>query len=321
MVGPPETKSPPTVGAAGGQDSSSLERRLNRYGNAKRHTGSVIQDIGPERALRLGLPFKRIRECGDLLRFRDYYTRGEIKLAGANFCKKHLVCSLCAIRRASRTMASYLERFQAIKRDRPDIRPYLATMTVRNGHDLGERLDHLLASLRLLNRRRNNARQPSIMDAVLGGVYSIEVTHSDDSGWHPHVHAIWISTDDAMQGATMRLREEWEKITGDSFMCDVRRIEPQHDLPEDIDPHSGGFAEVFKYAMKPSELGTDNLIHAYPFLMGRRLIGSFGLFRGVQQPHDLADDLSPYHGLPYFEFFAKFVGGSYTIFGAPPHVS
>lgn len=311
MDGPPETKSPPTVAAVGGQDSSSLGRRLNRYGNAKRHTGNVMADIGPERALSLGLPYKRVVECGDWMRFRDYYTIGEVKLAGANFCKKHLVCSLCAIRRASRTMASYLERFEAIRKDRPGIRPYLATTTIRNRDDLGEGLEHLTSSLRLFHRRRNNKRQPSLMHGVLGGVYSIELTQSDATGWHPHAHAIWLTTDDAMEDATMRLRREWEQITGDSFMCDVRPIEAQHDLPPDIDPHAGGFAEVFKYAMKPSELGAEKLVHAYPYLAGKRLIGSFGLFRGVPEATDLADDLSECDGLPYVEFLARYVAGVY----------
>jgi hypothetical protein len=269
--------------------------------------------MGKERALVLGLRWTRIIECGDWLRFRDYYTVGQVKLAGSNFCKKHLVCSLCAIRRASKLMASYLERYQVIRKTRPEISAHLATLTVKNSHDLGAVLSHLLDSLRLLNRRRNNKRQPSIMHTVEGGVYSVELTHDPATGWHPHVHAIWLSSDPAMhdQSSTFRLRTEWERITGDSFMCDIRPIQQDSDLPPDIDPHAKGFAEVFKYAMKPSELGADRLIEAYPHLAGKRLIGSFGLFRGVPEPDDLADDLTNLDGLPYEEFLARFVAGSY----------
>lgn len=312
-MGPPETKNPPPVAAGEGQKPSDFGKRLNRYGTAKGHTANVMAAMGQERALALGLRWKLITECGDWMRFRDYYTVGQIKLSGSNFCRKHLVCSLCAIRRASRLMASYLERYQVIRKTRPEISAHLATLTVRNSHDLGEVLSHLLDSLRLLNRRRNNKRQPSIMHTVVGGVYSVELTHDPVTGWHPHVHAIWLSADPAMheQSATFRLRAEWEQITHDSFMCDIRPIAQDLDLPPDIDPHAKGFAEVFKYAMKPSELGTDKLIEAYPHLAGKRLIGSFGLFRGVPEPDDLADDLTSLDGLPYEEFLARFVAGAY----------
>jgi hypothetical protein len=269
--------------------------------------------IGKENALALGLRWTQITECGDWLRFRDYYTIGQVKLAGASFCKKHLVCSLCAIRRASKLMAGYVERFQVIRKSRPDLSPHLVTITVRNSHDLQAVLAHLLDCLRTLHRRRNRHNQPSIMHSIEGGVYSVELTHDPATGWHPHVHAIWLSRDPMMfdQAATLALRREWEQITSDSFMCDIRPIRPETDLPDDIDPHAGGFAEVFKYAMKPSELGATMLAQAYPVLSGKRLVGSFGLFRGVPEPVDLADDLTALDGLPYEEFLARFIAGSY----------
>ena len=312
-MGPPESKNPPPVAAGEGGKSSDFGKRLSRYGNAKSHTAALLDGIGPERAAALGLRWKAITECGDWLRFRDYYTVGQVKLAGSNFCRKHLVCSFCAIRRASRHMASYLDRYQVIRKERPEIDAHLATLTVRNDHDLERVLKHLLDSLRLLHRRRSNHRQPSIMHRVLGGVYSVELTHDPATGWHPHVHAIWLSPCPEMHDASMTfaLRKEWEQITHDSFMCDLRPIRPEEDLPDDIDPHAKGFAEVFKYAMKPSELGPERLAEAYPHLAGKRLIGSFGLFRGVQEPSSLADDLSGFDELPYIEFMARFVAGRY----------
>lgn len=272
--------------------------------------------MGKTKALALGLPYTRILECGDWLRFRDYYTIGQIKLAGASFCKKHLVCSLCAIRRASRLMASYVERFQVIRKSRPDLSPVLVTLTVRNSHNLEEVLAHLLASLRTLHRRRSRNNQPSVMHSVEGGVYSVELTHDPRTGWHPHVHAIWLMSQhhSAVNDDTWAMRElspEWHRLTGDSYVVDARPIRAQTDLPDDIDPHAGGFAEVFKYALKPSELGADRLVEAYPHLSGKRLIGSFGLFRGVPEPTDLADDLTGLEDLPYEEFLARFISGAY----------
>lgn len=312
---PPESKTPPTIAVAEGDKQSDLSKRLSRYGTAKSHTTAVLDAIGKTKALELGLRWDRITQCGDWLRFRDYHTVGKIKLSGANFCRKHLVCSLCAIRRATRMMAAYLERFGTLRNGRPNLRAHLATLTVKNSHDLDEVLAHLLASLRLLHRRRARPNQPSIMHSVEGGVYSVELTHDPATGWHPHVHAIWLSEDSAMfeQATTYRLRSEWEAITGDSFMCDVRCILPDPTAPDDIDPHAAGFAEVFKYALKPSELGADKLAEAYPSLAGKRLMGSFGLFRGVPEPESLADDLTAFDDLPYIEFLCRYLGGRYRL--------
>jgi plasmid rolling circle replication initiator protein Rep len=312
---PPETKTPPVVRATEGDKQSDLSKRLSRYGTAKSHTTAVLKAMGKTKALELGLRWDRIIQCGDWLRFRDYYTVGQIKLSGANFCRKHLVCSLCAIRRASRMMAAYLERFTTLRNGRPNLKAHLATLTVKNGHDLDQVLAHLLASLRLLHRRRNNHRQPSIMHNVEGGVYSVELTHDPVTGWHPHVHAIWLSEDPGMfeQASTYRLRTEWESITGDSFMCDITPVLPDPLSPADIDPHAKGFAEVFKYALKPSELGIDKLIEAYPSLVGKRLMGSFGTFRGVPEPESLADDLTAFDDLPYVEFLMHYLGGRYRL--------
>lgn len=307
---PPDGQSPPPVAAGEGPKTSDLGKRLNRYGNAKRHTLEVMQALGVTRAKRMGITSPTlVVQCGEWLRFRDYFTVGKVKLVAASFCKKHLVCGLCAIRRASRLMASYLERFAAIRKTRPDLLPYLVTLTVRNSHDLPEVLAHLLRSLRTLHRRRCRKNQPSVMHSVAGGVYAIELTHDARTGWHPHVHAIWLADQDP---GTFNLRSEWHQITGDSFICDVRAIQPEQQTTDDIDPHAGGFAECFKYAMKPAELGVDLLEHAYPALAGKRLVGSFGAFRGVPEPDELTDDLAGLDALPYEEFLCRYIAGSYA---------
>jgi hypothetical protein len=312
-VGPPETRNPVSLvlggekGTRGGE--ADLGSRLRRYGTAKTHTLNVLGSLGDERLRRMGIETPgRVRECGSWLRFRDYFTVQTIKLAAANFCRKHLICGLCAIRRASRLMAAYLERFNTVRLLRPELAPYLVTITVKNSHDLNEVLAHLLASLRTLHRRRNRANQPSIMHSVAGGVYAIELTYDAATGWHPHAHAIWLSPENLN---TYALRTEWEAITGDSFMCDVRPIAAEQQESPDIDPHAGGFAECFKYAMKPAELGVDRLEVAYPVLSGRRLVGSFGCFRGIPEPESLADDLRGMESLPYEEFLCRFIAGHY----------
>jgi Replication protein len=306
-----ETPHPDQLGGETGKrgGAADLAARAGRYGTAKSHTLRLVSAMGAPKCLELGIRFGRVSECGSWLKFRDYYTGPGIKLHSANFCKNTLVCSLCAIRRASRNLAAYLERFQVVQANRPTLKPYLVTLTVRNGSDLGERLAHLSKSLRLLHHRRMEKKSKSLMRDIAGGVFSIEVTNTGNE-WHPHVHAIWLAAEYPNQHA---LRAEWEQITGDSFMCDVREISPLEDAPADIDPHAKGFAEVFKYAMKPSELGPALMIEAYPELKGKRLLGSFGDFRGVPESKELADDLAGLQDLPYEEFLFHYINGRYRI--------
>lgn len=305
-----ETPHPGQLGGKTGKrgETADLAARVRRYGTAKSHTRKLVGAIGAPKAKELGIRFDRVLGCGDWLKFRDYYTGPGIKLHSANFCKNTLVCSLCAIRRASRNLAAYLERLQVVQVERPDLRPYLVTLTVRNGSNLAKTLEHLQRSLKLLHHRRLENKSRSLMRDIAGGVFSVEVTNVGKE-WHPHVHAIWLARE---QPDMYALRSEWEQITGDSFMCDVRPIEKLTDAGPDIDPHAAGFAEVFKYAMKPSELGPALMVEAYPILKGRRLLGSFGVFRGVPQSKELSDDLTGLDELPYVEFLYRYFGGAYV---------
>ena len=84
-----------------------------------------------------------LASCGNYLHFREYFTVGKVRLHSATFCKQHLVCPLCAIRRGAKALGAYLTRWQVIQEERQDLRPYLLTLTVKNGDDLEERQNHL----------------------------------------------------------------------------------------------------------------------------------------------------------------------------------
>ena len=91
---------------------------------------------------------KRVHGCGDYLLFRHFFTIDAVKLHAASFCMKHLLCPLCAIRRGAKALGAYLDRFEAIKRTSGHLRPFLVTLTVKDGPDLRERFKHLHDSQR-----------------------------------------------------------------------------------------------------------------------------------------------------------------------------
>ncbi|WP_376744959.1 hypothetical protein, partial [Pseudomonas aeruginosa] len=74
--------------------------------------------------------------------------------------------------------------------------------------------------------------------------------------------------------------------------------------------------EVFKYAVKFAELSPEDNWHAAQVFKGRRLLGSFGLFRGVEIPESMTDE--PLDGLPYVDRFYRFLQGEYQFTGEVP---
>jgi hypothetical protein len=139
------------------------------------------------------------------------------------------------------------------------------------------------------------------MNKAAGGVSSIEVKRGSGSGlWHVHSHAVWLCEE--MPDAKI-LAEEWQSVTGDSYVVDVRPFSGS-----DIATYIEGFMEVFKYAVKFSSLELSDNWEAFQLLAGRRLVNSFGLFRGVIVPEQMTDELLD--DLPYVELFYQYIDGA-----------
>jgi hypothetical protein len=77
-----------------------------------------------------------------------------------------------------------------------------------------------------------------------------------------------------------------------------------------IDDPVNGFCEVFKYAVKFSELSPADNWEAFCSLTGRRLLTSFGCFRGVEIPEDLTDRTADLDSLPFVEILYRYSFGS-----------
>jgi hypothetical protein len=102
------------------------------------------------------------------------------------------------------------------------------------------------------------------------------------------------------------LSEVWKGITGDSHNVDVKPID-ENDL-------AGGFAEVFKYAVKFNDQPVEDTVHAFETLSGKRLLASSGCFRGVEVPEDLTDSPEGLEGLPYATLFYRYLlGAGYSL--------
>lgn len=284
----------------GADDAAVLPKRLDRYAKAHQRTVQMSDYAIAQGEVKVG---NNLAHCGNYLLFRDYYTVGKIRLHAARFCKKHLLCPLCAIRRGAKMVKAYIDRLEVIKAATPGLRASLVTLTVKDGNDLGERFEHLQSSVQKLHKMRSGSRQYSEACKASGAVWSYEFKRGKNSGlWHPHVHAVWLHQVDI---DAAELSKQWHSITGDSFIVDVT---PFHDQDNVI----SGFLEVFKYAVKFSDLPLEDNWHGFETLAGKRLIASFGEFRGVVVPEDLTD--VPLDELPYVEhLFAYFKNIGYCL--------
>lgn len=129
------------------------------------------------------------------------------------------------------------------------------TLTVRNSHDLQDRLDHLVRSFRKLRQRK------FWKSSQYGGFYTIEITEGV-SGWHPHLHVVSF-------GYFMPLRKFsyiWRQITKDSHHIHISHIHQNANIAR----------YVSKYITKASTLSSQSTTVVNTVCRNRRLFGPFG---------------------------------------------
>lgn len=130
----------------------------------------------------------------------------------------------------------------------------------------------------------------------MGGVYSIEVKRGAGSElWHPHCHMVWMCHEKPYE---QKLSEEWRNWTKDSYIVDVTPFYDQKSMVK-------GFLELFKYALKFTDLELSDNFEAFKKLSGRRLVNSFGCLRGVEVSDELVDETLD--DLPYLRIFYEWM--------------
>lgn len=227
----------------------------------------------------------KLYNCHSWILFRNYYNINEVKLHEAHHCDMHLLCPLCAIRRASKKLQVYYDKTEQLIEKHQNLRMYHCVLTILNSDNLEERYNHIKKSIgRIMSRRRDALKAKkgnrncqyainSMFSNVIAGVYSVEVKVGKNSKkWHPHIHLILLSSSEIDYSSAIK---EWKDITRDS--TNIRFI------PILKAGMKEAFLETFKYALKFSEMKIENNLYAYEVLRGKRLLGSFGEYRGLDK--------------------------------------
>jgi len=295
-----------------------LENRLERYAKAKKRSESVLRyiihlidnypqaekpDFNRSEYRELQRISRQLKECGAFLIFRHYFTAGQHRLIGGCTCKRHLLCMLCAVRRAARQLQSYLRKVEQVLSENSNQKLVLITLTVKNGDDLQERYKHLTQSLRVLTNRRKVLRSIStVFTEIQGAVWTFEATNKGN-GWHPHCHMMAIVEKDLdIKSFQESLSREWKEVSKDSFIVDVRMINETNEKDR-----IGAFCEVFKYALKTNDMSVENQYQAHKKLRGKRLIASLGSLYNVQVSESLNDEVEDdLELLPYVDILFRY---------------
>lgn len=294
----------------GFDNTDQLNARLDRYSTAKKRALVNLKELTNLQPLddllkeRYRVAAAKLESCGNYLEFRNYYTVGKTRLTKASFCKQHLLCPLCAIRRGAKTLEAYLARYRVVKDENPSWRLSMLTLTVANGEDLAERFQHLHNSIKRVFKRRRDYldKQRGLTEwrKVYGWVGTYEVTNKGN-GWHPHAHIMCLHSSSFDYKA---LQAEWKEITGDSHVLNVSAAKHPNEPERD-------FLEVFKYAVKFSDMTAEQNIHAWNVLRARRLLFSGGALWGVDVPESLED--VPLDDLPYIELLYSYMLDGYKL--------
>jgi plasmid rolling circle replication initiator protein Rep len=238
----------------------------------------------------------RCEDCGRHIEFRIYPRLGIKRLTKAFFCKKNLICRVCAIVRSGKLVREVSSKIDSVHgRYRYKI---LITATVKNGPNLVERFDHLTKSLQLMHLRgRNFLRGKSSIGEfakILGCTTSVEITKPKEE-WHPHAHMIALTN---QLFDLDKINEEWRLVTGDSVNINVTGMKRRDDGKSEL-------IEALKYSVKYSDMTPQDLCIIQAKLNGRRLFSTRGMLRGIKDDV-VTDEVADLVNEPFFTMVLKY---------------
>jgi len=211
---------------------------------------------------------ERIKDCCNVLKFEDY-AEWKTRLRKANFCKYDKFCLACATRRSIIKIQEFINWID--KHSLHEKYWYHIVLTVKHNKSqwLSELIDKLFLarkkmSQRIRNSKRTTHKDKSFFHKFDWMISSVEVTYSEKSWRHPHMHML-VCSDTPVNvewsnffktKSNRNLQKERYDITGDSYSVAMRAIDVNKNHYDRT-----GIAEVFKYAVKFSTLKVPQLVH------------------------------------------------------------
>jgi len=133
---------------------------------------------------------KKIARCSKTVVAAHHETGS--KILEVNRCGIHKICPVCA----DAVSGKRIRHIDSLLSENWDSAKYayMLTFTIKDGHDLNERMQVLTAGYRawyLKGRKRENGFSLGESSKIQGSTKSIEIKIGENSGvWHPHIHCI-----------------------------------------------------------------------------------------------------------------------------------
>lgn len=231
----------------------------------------------------------RIKECSNIVAFRENLETWKRELLSANFCKYDRICIACATKRAIRMIKRFEQGIR--ENDLYKKKRYYIVLTIK--HWKNDKLEDLLEKLmrwkqkmarNFRNSKRSKQKSKSFFHYFDWMVISIEVSHKWKHWRHPHINILACSDYDipiekryTRWTTNEQLKQERLKITWDSYVHNIRQINVSSDHFT-----TSGIGEVFKYAIKFSDLTVAQLAEVMDVQHKKwyRFFSTYGIFRG-----------------------------------------
>ena len=215
--------------------------------------------------------------------FKRYLTVDEVRLHAANFCKKHLLCLFCAMRAGAKYLQVYKQRLDVVLQETWSYaRSWLRWLwktekTFRSGSRICVRLSRSIRSSAGMLLKGQKAgricKAPPVVSWALKWSVGRNLVYGTPCSYDLALQSSSISfaTVERVVRANWRFLHRWRAWVL-RWKC------------------GRWLFEVFKYALKFSDMELADNWEAFQTLKAKRLVDNFGLFRGVQVPDDLTDD-------------------------------
>lgn len=272
------------------QTTATSQARNSHKTLQKKEKRKRATDRNADRFLRAGdgKRARRMYDCGREIVRREFECGHRDGWYSASKRCMDRFCPICQTVRAKR----YGEKFgRALDRIVPEekLHPSFLTLTWKNMRALPD-LKELRECVKKL------FRSPLFKGlGYWGALVAFEITGSVRKGWHPHFHCVILTkapiplvktgkcAGHFQKKINQAIADEWEKITGDSFIVLGKKLE------------DGGMREVIKYACgAPEELPENMFLSLAEWVRGKRLISTLGglykhpYLKGIEDEEDEA---------------------------------
>lgn len=185
--------------------------------DAQKSANRLIERFALQSAARELLPGEGVAKClrapvpGSLVNVLYVPEHQKAQYSGLQICKSVWMCPVCAAKVSERRRVELQETISAWLALAGARRTLLVTFTL--SHTLGDDLARVLALLKkartyLVSGKAAKAFKQKY--AIAGMVRALEVTHSFDNGFHPHLHVLYFLAEDvSIISFTNELKARW----------------------------------------------------------------------------------------------------------------